>query len=79
MISEQAKEAFKDYIRNWDIPIIIEFVVDEITFEPRYNVSFTVPQMILYEGKLILDSDEEIVELISEQVKQAYKKSILKR
>ena len=79
MISEQAKEDFKDYIRNWDIPIIIEFVVDEITFEPRYNVSFTVPQMILYEGKLILDSDEEIVELISEQVKQAYKKSILKR
>jgi len=79
LISEQAKEAFKDYIRNWDIPIIIEFVVDEITFEPRYNVSFTVPQMILYEGKLILDSDEEIVELISEQVKQAYKKSILKR
>ena len=79
MISEQAKEDFKDCIRNWDIPIIIEFVVDEITFEPRYNVSFTVPQMILYEGKLILDSDEEIVELISEQVKQAYKKSILKR
>jgi hypothetical protein len=78
LISEQAKEEFKCLIRNWNIPITTDFVVDDVTFEPRYNISLTIPQMLLYEGGLLLGK-EEIAELIPEQVKQSYKSSILKR